>query len=294
MLGQDKREIMTHTTVSTWSPKKRLITIAASIAAVAGVALGTGLTPGAASADSPKHSPAKPTVVLVHGAWTDASSFDKVQNVLTKDGYDVLDFANPLRSLSGDSDYLASFLKTRTSGPIILVGHSYGGAVVGQAALTDPDVRGLVYVDAFVPAKGESVLGLLNSAGPVDPTQLFDTVPYPGATNGDADLFLKKEAFGPGFANGLPKATQAEFYSKQRPITFSAVSETATGEQAWTKLPSWYVAGTKDASIPLSLQLKMAHRADSSVTKVDAGHLAMVKEPNTVAHVIEKAAKHTK
>lgn len=285
---------MTPTTRSSWSPRKRLLTIAASIAAVAGVALAGGLPSASALADPGKHTTDKPTVVLVHGAWTDASSFDDVQRILTKDGYAVLDFANPLRSLRGDSDYLASFLETRTEGPVILVGHSYGGAVVGQAALTDPDVRGLVYVDAFVPAEGESLLDLLNSAGPVDPSQLFDTVPYPGAVGGDADLFLKKEAFGPGFANGLSKGTQAEFYSKQRPITFGAVSEKAGAGQAWTNLPSWYVAGTEDGSIPLALQLKMADRAGSAVTKVKAGHLSMVKDPNTVARVIETAAKNTK
>jgi pimeloyl-ACP methyl ester carboxylesterase len=285
---------MTAITRSPRSLRKRLVTIAASLATVAGLALAGGLPSASAAPDANKSTAAKPTVVFVHGAWTDASSFDGVQRILTRYGYPVLDFANPLRSLSGDSDYLASFLETRTEGPVILVGHSYGGAVVGQAALTDPDVRGLVYVDAFVPAEGESLLDLLNSAGPVDPTQLFDTVPYPGAVNGDADLYLKKEAFNPGFANGLPKNTQAEFYSKQRPITFGAVSEKAAANQAWSSLPSWYVAGTEDASIPLALQLKMAERAGSTVTKVKAGHLAMVKDPRTVAHVIETAAKSTK
>jgi pimeloyl-ACP methyl ester carboxylesterase len=275
------------------SPKKRLITLAVGITAVAGMALAGGLSAATATAATDKPA-TKPTIVIVPGAWTDASSFDKVQHILTKDGYQVVDFANPLRSLSKDSDYLASFLKTRTSGPVILVGHSYGGAVVSQAALSDPDVRGLVYVDAFVPAEGESLLGLLNSAGPVDPTKLFDTVPYPGSTNGDVDLYLQKEAFNAAFANGLSTATQAEYYAKQRPITFGAVNETAVAGQAGTKLPSWYVAGTKDGSIPLSLQLKMAHRVDATVTEVKAGHLSMVKTPTTVAHVIETAATHTK
>lgn len=285
---------MFKSTSSRLASKKRLITVATGIAAVAGIALGAVATSGPATAEASKHTSAKPTVVLVHGAWTDASSFDRVQKILTRDGYTVLDFANPLRSLHGDSSYLASFLKTRTEGPVVLVGHSYGGAVVGQAALTDPDVRSLVYVDAFVPAEGESLLELLNSAGPVDPTALFDTVPYPDAANGDVDLFLKRAAFGPGFANGLSKSTQSTLYSKQRPITFSAVNEKAAGEQAWTKLPSWYVAGTQDASVPLSLQLKMAKRAGSAVTKVKAGHLAMLKKPDTVAHVIETAAKRSK
>jgi pimeloyl-ACP methyl ester carboxylesterase len=143
--------MMTLLTSSTRSTKRRFITIAAGIAAVAGVTLAS--TTGA---DSATAKPAKPTVVIVHGAWTDASSFTDVEKILTKDGYPVLDFANPLRSLSGDSEYLASFLAARTTGPVILVGHSYGGAVVGEAALSDPDVKGLVYVDAFIPARARA------------------------------------------------------------------------------------------------------------------------------------------
>src|SRR5688572_2033210 len=95
-----------------------------------------------------------PTIVIVHGAWTDASSFATVQRTLTDSGYDVVEFANPLRSLAGDADYLEAFLESRTTGPVILVGHSYGGAVIGAAALRVPRVRGLVYVNAFVPAAG--------------------------------------------------------------------------------------------------------------------------------------------
>jgi pimeloyl-ACP methyl ester carboxylesterase len=271
---------------------RRILTIAAGIATVGSVALA-----GTANADSVTNRPthqAKPTVVIVHGAWTDASSFTAVEKILTKDGYPVLDFANPLRSLSGDAEYLETFLAARTTGPVVLVGHSYGGAVISEAALSDPDVKSLVYVDAFVPAEGESLLDLLNSAGPVDPTQLFDTIPYPGAPEGDVDLYLKKAAFGPGFANGLSTTEQASFYAKQRPITFSAVNEKASAAEAWKTLPSWYVAGTQDASIPLALQLQMADRAGSTVTEVEAGHLAMVKEPEKVATVIETAAKSSK
>jgi pimeloyl-ACP methyl ester carboxylesterase len=279
---------MTNITINGRGAKRRIFTIAATIAAAASIALAG--TVGASSATAKPTKPVKPTVVIVHGAWTDASSFTDVEEILTKDGYPVLDFANPLRSLSGDAEYLASFLAARTTGPVVLVGHSYGGAVISEAALSDPDVMSLVYVDAFVPAEGESLLDLLNSAGPVDPTQLFDTIPYPGAPEGDVDLYLKKEAFGPGFANGLSKTEQASFYAKQRPITFSAVNEKAPGVEAWKTLPSWYVAGTQDASIPLALQLEMAERAGSTVTEVKAGHLAMVKEPKKVAKVIETAA----
>lgn len=275
-----------------FSMRQGITAVVAAIAATIAMAFGSAASAGAAGPSTHAHRD-KPTVVIVHGAWTDASSFSDVQQILQKDGYNVLDFANPLRSLNGDADYLASFLASRTSGPVILVGHSYGGAVIGEAGLSDPDVRGLVYVNAFVPAEGESLLDLLNSAGPVDPSALFDAVPYPGAPEGDADLYLKQDAFGPAFATGLSKKDQAAFYSLQRPITLSAVGEKAGADQAWETLPSWYVAGTKDGSIPLDLQLEMADRADSTVTRTKAGHLSMVSDPKTVARVIETAAART-
>jgi pimeloyl-ACP methyl ester carboxylesterase len=232
----------------------------------------------------------KPTIVIVHGAWTDASSFTGVQRTLTEHGYDVLEFANPLRSLAGDADYLATFLETRTSGPVILVGHSYGGALIGAAGLRATNVRGLVYVNAFVPIEGESLLDLLNSAGPVDPSQLFDMAPYPGAPEGDVDLYIQRGPFEPAFATGLTEELQAEFFAKQRPITFSAVGAPASAGQAWEQLPSWYVAGTQDGSIPLDLQLRMAERAGSAVTTLETGHLSMVTHPAEVAAVIMSAA----
>lgn len=233
---------------------------------------------------------AKPTIVIVHGAWTDASSFAPVQRILTQDGFTVLEFANPLRSLSGDADYLARFLQARTSGPVVLVGHSYGGALIGTAALHGADVRGLVYVNAFVPAEGESLLDLLNSAGPVDPSQLFDMAPYPGAPEGDVDLYIQRGPFEPAFATGLSEELQAEFYAKQRPITFAAVGAPAAAGQAWSSLPSWYIAGASDGSIPLELQLRMANRAGSTVTQLETGHLSMVTHPNEVAATITEAA----
>ncbi|WP_213815492.1 alpha/beta fold hydrolase [Glaciihabitans sp. dw_435] len=234
-----------------------------------------------------------PTIVIVHGAWTDASSFAGVQRLLTEEGYTVQEFANPLRSLAGDTDYLATYLQTRTTGPVILVGHSYGGALIGSAALSAPTVRGLVYVNAFVPIEGESLLDLLNSAGPVDPSQLFDMAPYPGAPEGDVDLYIQRGPFEPAFATGLSEELQAEFYAKQRPITFSAVGAPASAGQAWETLPSWYVAGTRDGSIPLALQLRMAERAGATVTQVDSGHLSMVTHPRDIVDVIEGAAVST-
>jgi len=235
----------------------------------------------------------KPTVVIVHGAWTDASSFAGVQRLLSQEGYTVLEFANPLRSLAGDAAYLATFLQTRTSGPVILVGHSYGGAVIGAAGLAATNVRALVYVNAFVPAEGESLLDLLNSVGPVDPAQLFDMTPYPGAPEGDVDLYIQRGPFEPAFATGLSEELQTEFYAKQRPITLAAVGAPAAPGQAWGQLPSWYVAGRVDGSIPLDLQLRMAERAGATVTEVEAGHLSMVGHAREVADVVKAAASGT-
>jgi len=231
---------------------------------------------------------AKPTIVIVHGAWSDSTPFNDVEALLNADGYTVTHFANPLRALGADTDYLAAFLQTRTEGPVVLVGHSYGGAVIGGAALSHPDVKALVYLNAFVPEEGETILDLAGHAGPVDAGALFDMAPFPGDHN--VDLYLKPGAFAGGFVNGLPEEVAAPLFAKQRPITYAALSEPARADQAWKTLPSWYVAGTEDHSIALETQLWMAARAGSALTTVTAGHLSMAAEPETVARVIVEAA----
>jgi pimeloyl-ACP methyl ester carboxylesterase len=230
----------------------------------------------------------KPTIVIVHGAWSDSTPFNAVETLLTADGFTVTHFANPLRALGADTDYLAAFLQTRTSGPVVLVGHSYGGAVIGGAALSNPNVTALVYLNAFVPEEGETILDLAGHAGPVDAGALFDMAPFPGDHN--VDLYLKPGAFAGGFVNGLPEELAAPLFAKQRPITYGALSEPARADQAWKTLPSWYVAGTEDHSIDISTQLWMAERAGSTLTTVTAGHLSMTAEPATVARVITEAA----
>lgn len=229
----------------------------------------------------------KPTIVLVHGAWSDSSPFNAVENLLSAQGYTVTHFANPLRALGADTGYLASFLESRTSGPVVLVGHSYGGAVIGGAALGNPDVRALVYLNAFVPEQGETILDLAGHAGPVDAGALFDMAPFVGDHN--VDLYLKPGAFAGGFVNGLPDELAAGFFAKQRPITYAALSEPA-GDQAWKTVPSWYIAGSDDHSIAIETQLWMAERAGSRVTTVAAGHLSMTAEPEVVARTIIEAA----
>jgi len=267
-------------------------TSVAAMLALAGCATAATPAPAAVTESAVVEiDPSKPTIVVVHGAWSDASPFNEVRDILGADGYNVVSFANPLRSLSGDTDYLESFLETRTEGPVVLVGHSYGGAVIGGAAASDPDVKALVYINAFVPEAGETILELSSKAGPVDAEALFDMAPFTGDHN--VDLYLKKDAFAGGFTNGLSDAQTATYFASQRPITYAALSEPA-GDQAWKTLPSWYIAGTEDHSIDISTQLFLAERAGSTLTEVKAGHLSMVAEAGKTADVIKDAATSTK
>lgn len=271
------------------SPKRRGRTFLVAVV-VAVIALAVPSAVAAASTTSSQPTP-KPTIVLVHGAWADASSWAKVTSRLQRDGYAVLSPPNPLRGLRGDAAYLAAFLQQRTTGPVVLVGHSYGGAVITNAALADPDVKALVYVNAFAPDEGETVLGLQGGGG--DPNTLFDFVQYPGAPAGDVDLYIKTAVFPNAFANDLPATTGAQLATAQRPITFSALQEPSEAP-AWRSLPSWYLVGTADNILAPSLQLSMAQRADSRITTVDASHLSMLSRPDTVEQVIRTAARSTR
>ncbi|PYY36421.1 alpha/beta fold hydrolase [Curtobacterium sp. MCBD17_030] len=271
------------------STRSLRITAAAAVL-VAGSLTAIGASGAANAQVATPAAQVKPTVVLVHGAWADGASFGSVGSRLRHDGYTVLDFATPLRSLAGDTADLDSFLKVKTIGPVILVGHSYGGEVVTQAATSDPDVKGLVYIDAFAPDQGESIASLSASVGASVPTTAFDAVPYAGAAAGDVDLYLKQDAFDATFANGFSQKEQDELFARQEPLAAGALTEKATVAPAWKTLPSWYVEGTQDKSVSPALQEKMATRAHAHITKVDAGHLSMLKYPGTVTRVIEQAA----
>jgi len=250
------------------------------VGAAALAALPTMATPAAASPSST----GKPTVVLVHGAWADAACWAKVICRLQDDGYTVLAAPNPLHGLASDAAYLAAFLQQHTAGPVILVGHSYGGAVITNAALAD---KALVYVNAFVPDEGESILGLLGGGG--DPTALFDFVQY----QGDTDLYIKAALFARVFAADLPAATASRMGAGQRPVTLAALGQ-PSGVPAWKSLPSWYVRGTQDAILPPPAQLAMAQRAGSTRIDVAASHLSMLSRPEVVTSSIFAAVRATR
>ncbi len=246
------------------------------------------------AAKSDTVSTAKPSIVLVHGAWADGSSWSRVIALLQDQGYTVYAPANPLRGLASDSAYISDFLHSIT-GPIVLVGHSYGGAVITNAATGNPNVKALVFIDAFAPDQGES-LGQLSSIPPPpglspsclagDPTQVFNLVPL---TSGGVDAYVKQSLFPSCFANDLPPSQGAVLASTQRALSLSVLPE-KSGVPAWKTIPSWYLVGTIDLAIPSWAQLFMAQRAGSTIVQVRASHLSMISHPTAVSNLIQQAA----
>jgi pimeloyl-ACP methyl ester carboxylesterase len=271
-------------------PIRPLLLVPAVLLLLGGLLAGALFGSSAHAALAGRPAAPKPTIVLVHGAWADSSSWSGVISRLQADGYPVLAEPNPLRGLASDAAYLSAFIKQRTTGPVVLVGHSYGGAVITDAATADPTVKALVYVDAFAPAQGESVLGLQSTVpGGPDPDSLFDTVVYPGAPAGDADLYLKTPVVLQDFAAGLPAGQAEGIAATQRPVTLAALTAPSSAP-AWKTIRSWYVLGTQDQIIAPSLQLMMAQRAHSDITRVAAGHLSLITAPGVVTSVILAAA----
>jgi pimeloyl-ACP methyl ester carboxylesterase len=246
----------------------------------------------------------KPTIVLVHGAFAGASSWDNVIAILQHEGYTVDAPPNPLRGLNTDSAYLTSYLST-ISGPVVLVGHSYGGAVITNAAYGSANVKALVYVDAFEPAQGETLKQLtfakpgscLTGGGNLN--NVFNFVIDPSQPAGDYDLYLKiapganYAGFDTCFATDIPPTEAAILGAVQRPLALDAFTA-PSGPPAWATIPSWAVIGTQDQAIPPAELTFMAQRAHSQITYVTAGHLSMITQPGLVAKVINQAAFSTK
>ncbi|MCM4085104.1 alpha/beta fold hydrolase [Paractinoplanes hotanensis] len=263
--------------------------LAASAAAVSAGALAA--TGSSAMAGSP-HRP-KPTIVLVHGAFADASGWNEVIRRLSGNGYPVLAPANPLRGVVSDSAYLSSFLRT-ISGSIVLVGHSYGGVVITNAATGNPNVKALVYVAAFAPDAGDTVLGLQTKfPGTKLGLEQLDFRPYPLPGGGTStDGYVKTAYFRDIFAGDLPRATTAIMAASQRPGD-SHTLEQPSGAPAWKQIPSWYLVARDDNLIPAAAQRFMATRVGARTVEVRASHVAMISQPRITAELITLAARST-
>jgi pimeloyl-ACP methyl ester carboxylesterase len=277
--------------------RKGTVRIAAAVLAVVALLVPLGVGGLASASPSPSlgdhgHGP-KPTIVLVHGDWADGSSWNAVTERLHRRGFKVVAPPNPLRGPSTDAPYLAAFLQT-IPGPIVLVAHSYGGFVATNAATGNPNVKGLVYIDAFVPDAGQTFTDL--AAGScIDPVNALNAVPEPG---GVVDLYLRHEAQGTYqgyaecFANGVGRKQAALLEAAQRPAAFAEFTE-ASGPPAWKMIPSWSLIGTADRVITPTQQRAMSTHAGAHISTVDAGHLSLVTRPNTVTNVILTAVDAT-
>jgi pimeloyl-ACP methyl ester carboxylesterase len=270
---------------------RRLFAMSSALALVALVWIGGG---GAAGATRQASSEPRPTIVLVHGDWADASSWNSVIPRLQDRGFTVLAPPNTLRGPSQDAPYLASYLAT-IPGPIVLVAHSYGGFVTTNAATGNPNVKALVYIDSFAPDEGETALDLVGGTSScVTDNGAFNPVPI----NGGVDLYLNWEANPPYpgftgcFANGVDERTARVLAATQRPASAAQFTD-PSGPPAWKTIPSWALLGTLDNVIPPDLQQMMYERAGAHISRVKAGHLSLITRPDAVVRVILSTVEAT-
>jgi pimeloyl-ACP methyl ester carboxylesterase len=284
-------------------PRRKMLAIVGAVALAVAAVAGLSLT-GAHAAATRSSSAAvvsrltscqapgrpKPTVVLVNGAWANASSWNGEVALLQEAGYPVRAIENPLQGLTTDSATVADFLKT-ISGPIVLVGHSYGGSVITNAAAGISNVKALVYVDAGAPDIGETTgqLSGSKSALNANPATWADMVAYPGAPAGAQDFYLKESVFIHSFGNDLPRSTDARLWATQGAASTAAFT-TPSQAAAWKTIPSWYFISTGDKIITPQSELFMAHRAHSKITVFQGGsHLTLISHPAAVTAVIASA-----
>jgi pimeloyl-ACP methyl ester carboxylesterase len=272
---------------------RRTFVIASALALLAVAALGGGQPASATSRDG---DGLKPTIVLVHGDWADGSSWSSVIQRLQAQGFTVVAPPNPLRGPTGDSAAIAAFLQSEAiAGPIVLVAHSYGGFVITNAATGNPNVKALVYIDAFIPDQGETLGGLTGGSGScIDTNNAFNAVP----SGGGVDLYLRVEpnppytGFADCFANGVNPPQTALLAATQRPAALNQLFE-PSGGPAWKTIPSWSLIGTEDHVIPPALQEFMSTRAGAEISTVKAGHLSLITRPEAVTKVILAAVDAT-
>lgn len=261
----------------------RLVGTLVAVAALATLAI-PSLSPSAGAAPVGL----KPTVVLVHGAFADASGWGPVIERLTRAGYPVLAPANPLRSLSGDSEYVASVLKT-IPGPVVLAGHSYGGAVISNAARGARNVKALVYIAAFALDEGDSVFGIVGSFPGSGLPLALQPRPYHSPGDVGLDGYIDPGQFHAVFCADLPAATAAVMAATQRPASFAAGYE-PSGPPAWKTIPTWYMVARQDRTIPPDAERFMAKRANAHTVEIDSSHVAMISNPDPVTDLITSAA----
>jgi pimeloyl-ACP methyl ester carboxylesterase len=235
---------------------------------------------------NPHDGAAQPTVVLVHGAFADASSWNDVIERLQADGVQVTAPANPLRGISIDSAYINSFLD-QIPGPILAVGHSYGGAVITNAATNANNVVGLVYVAAFAPDEGERLIEIENDSKDSVLNTALMPLQYPTGEGEETavEFAIDPAKFHDAFAADLPAEQSAVMAATQHPVAELAFSE-PNGEPAWKNLPSWAVVSSGDKAAGADVVRSMAERAGATITEVDASHVIMVSQPQVVADVI--------
>lgn len=238
---------------------------------------------------TPDNHGTKPTVVLVHGAFADASSWNGEITDLERRGYPVIAAANPLRGVASDAAYIRALVES-VKGPVILVGHSYGGQVISNAALHEPNVKALVYVAAFIPEQGESALALSNK---FPGSTLGDTLQPVTLPDGNTDLYVKQDLFPKQFAADVPLAQAKLMAATQRPVAQAALTE-GSGEPAWHTIPSWSIIPTADKNIPAQAQEWMAQRAHAHTVEIPgASHAVLVSHPQAVTAQIIAAATAT-
>jgi len=276
-------------------------TLLAALTAIIGVLLLAGTwaaaspaTSAAAAVTARHHNGPKPTIVLVHGAFADASGWAGVITRLEERGYTVLAPANPLRGVPADSAYIASVLAT-ISGPIVLVGHSYGGEVITNAATGNHNVKALVYIAAFAPAAGETSGGILAKfpgSMLAPPNLIFRPFPQPDGTTG-TDAYINPAVFQQAFCADCSDVTAAVMAATQRPGALATLSE-PSGVPAWKTIPSWYLVASQDHAIPPAAERFMAARMHARTVQIDSSHAAMVSHPGPVTDLILNAAQATR
>ena len=234
----------------------------------------------------------KPTIVLVHGAFADASGWSDVIQRLTALGYNAYAPANPLRGVITDGDSARTFVST-IDGPVVLVGHSYGGSVITKASVGASNVRALVYIAAYAPDDGETLAaaGALDGASN-DLAEHLLVRPYPGAPDGDGDAYINPEFFHQQFCADLPDAVAAVMAVSQRPVTLACLG-TPSGPAGWKILPSWYLVASNDNAIPPVAERAMAARAGATTVEIGSSHVAFISHPQETVDLILAAVQGT-